>query len=298
MRLRRLDFLLKASEHGTFRKAAIALGVEQSIVSRQIKGLEDELGVSLFHRSPNGVVLTNAGQAYVEQARIALDHLSRAAEQAAAAGRAETGSVRIGLYSSLASGFLHTLIDNYAKRHPAISLELVEADCVELVNRLRKRELDVVFIAQDHQFDDCEVQWLWTERLIVCMSEGHMLALRDELDWPDFQQERFIVRSKGSGPQIVTSLAKIFAELDYSLEIEGHDVSREMLMDLVRIGKGITFVSEAALASTFQGVRMIPVENQTVDFHAVWMAGNDNPAFRRLLSLARKMSGPRFPSRS
>lgn len=297
MRIRRLQFVIHASEHGSFRKAASVLNVQQSVVSRQIRELEDELGVSLFHRTPNGVTLTNAGQAYIDQVRIGLDQLNQAAIKAAAAGRAETGLVRIGLYSSLASGFLHDLLDDYAGQHPTVSLDLVEADLTELAARVRKQELDIAFVAQEHQFHDCETQALWAERLLLCVSEQSPLALLEEVDWTAMRLERFLVRTRGSGPQILGELTKLFAEFSYPLDVESQDVSREMLMDLVRIGKGATFANEASLGSPFPGVTMIPIKDYILDFYAVWKAENDNPAFRRFLALARKMSKQRLPAR-
>ena len=290
MHIRRLEFAVLAAELKSFRKTAAALNVEPSVLSRGVRDLENELGVSLFQRSPNGVTLTLAGQAFIEQAKVGLLLLSDAAVKAAAAGRAETGLVRVGLYTSLASGFLHDLLEGFTGNHSGIALELVEAGYADLVSRVRSLDIDIAFIAQERGFDDCQVEALWTERLLLCLPEKNVLSRLHEVDWHAMRSEHFVVRTKGSGPQIAAALTSLFVELEYPLDLESQDVSREMLMDLVRIGKGVTFVSEAALGNPFPGVAMIPIKDYTLHFYAVWKAENDNPAFRRFLSLAQKMA--------
>jgi DNA-binding transcriptional LysR family regulator len=77
--LRHLRYFLAAAEHGSFRKAAAALNVQESAISRRIRDLEDEIGVALFIRHHGGVHLTHAGQRFLARARKALNHIGSAA---------------------------------------------------------------------------------------------------------------------------------------------------------------------------------------------------------------------------
>jgi DNA-binding transcriptional LysR family regulator len=81
---------LVVAKHLSFRAAARALGIRQSAVSRHVRALEDELGVSLFERHHAGVRITNAGARFFQQARDALAQLDQASKIAAAAGRGAT----------------------------------------------------------------------------------------------------------------------------------------------------------------------------------------------------------------
>ncbi|MCM2476443.1 LysR family transcriptional regulator [Rhizobium sp. CG5] len=288
-----VDLLIKAADLRSFRKAVHTSGLDPSVASRRIRDFEDEVGVSLFERTSNGAQPTRAGQVFIGQAKTALEILKDATAGAAAAGRAKVGLIRIGLYIFLAEGFLHDLLESFSKENSGVSIELFEADVGGLISRIRKRELDVAFIVQKHEFSDCEVRQLWTERLLLCAPEQNQLARRMEVSWADIQQQHFVVRSTGSGPQIAAELSALFSNLGYPLEIETQDVSRETLMDPVRIGRGVTFANEAALGSPFAGVAMIPIKDYVLDFYGVWKAENDNPAFRRFSSMARKMSTDR-----
>src|SRR5208337_5502492 len=96
---------LKVAEHRSFRRAAEALGVCQSSVSKRVMKLENVLGVDLFDRHHAGVKVTDAGHHFFEHIKMALDHFDSAVTSAGMAGRVEKGSLKIGLFSSLASGF-------------------------------------------------------------------------------------------------------------------------------------------------------------------------------------------------
>jgi predicted transcriptional regulator len=92
---------LTVAEHLNFRRAAEALGVCQSSVSKRVIKLENLLGVDLFDRHNAGVKVTNAGIRFFEHVRLALEHLDLAIKSAGMAGRVEQGSLKIGIFSSL-----------------------------------------------------------------------------------------------------------------------------------------------------------------------------------------------------
>jgi DNA-binding transcriptional LysR family regulator len=120
IRLRQLRHFLAAADHGSFRKAAIALDINESSVSRQIRDLEDELGASLFIRHSGGVRLTVAGQEFLRSARHALRQIDIGVTKVAAVGRADQGLLKVGIFSSLASGFLFNLLRRFGTRHPTV----------------------------------------------------------------------------------------------------------------------------------------------------------------------------------
>ena len=93
-------------EYLSFQRAATALGVRQSTVSRRVRQLEDELGVSLFERNRAQVRVTNAGAAFLKQAGEALNQLEHAVRTANAAGTGSIGRLNVGFLTSMATGFL------------------------------------------------------------------------------------------------------------------------------------------------------------------------------------------------
>ena len=126
--LRHLRYFVAAAEHGSFRKAGTALGRSQAAISRCIADLEDQIGASLFHRHTWGVSATYAGQRFLRRARKAIRTIGEGAYDVASAGRSENGRVRIGIYSSIASGFLADLLRDYSERHGTVRIELIDGN--------------------------------------------------------------------------------------------------------------------------------------------------------------------------
>jgi Transcriptional regulator len=287
---RHLRYFVTAAEHGSFRKAASALGIRESAVSRRIRDLEDHLGAALFQRHNGGVLLTLAGQQFLRHARKALHQIGQGAKDVSAIGQCENGRITIGIFSSLASGFLWELLREYDKRHPRVRIEFIDGDPADHVSAVRQLQLDVAFITGTCGWRDCETDQLWSERVFAALPEDHPLCSRGELDWHDLAGERFIVSDAAPGPEIYDYLVQHLADLGHHPEIQAQYVGRDNLLSLVAIGRGLTLTSEATTFAQFPGVSYRPVANEVLPFCAVWSPRNDNPACRRLLSLARTIA--------
>ncbi|MBX9451555.1 MAG: LysR family transcriptional regulator [Mesorhizobium sp.] len=285
--LRHLRCFVAAAEHGSFRKAGVALGRSQSAVSRCIAKLEDEVGASLFHRHTWGVSQTHAAHRFLIHARRALRTVGQGAQEVASAGRSEEGRVRVGIYSSIASGFLPELLASYRERHSAVRIEMVDGNPAEHVGLIRKLGLDIAFITGTRDWLDCERSYLWSERVFVVLPVHHALANREEIMWSDLTDETFIVSDTAPGQEIYDHLVRRLADLGRHPEIQVQYVSRDNLVPMVALDQGLTLVSEAMTVAQFPGVTYRPIVGEILPFSAVWSASNDNPAFRRFLSLAK-----------
>jgi DNA-binding transcriptional LysR family regulator len=137
---------LRAAEHSSFRGAAKSLGVQQTVLSRRVRALEVEIGASIFERRRDGVMLTNAGRAFLARVGFMLAEIDYAAQSVAAAGRAETGVLTVAIYQSLASGRLQELFaDNNRADWPNVRSDFVELDAIEQLTSLRDCRVDAEF---------------------------------------------------------------------------------------------------------------------------------------------------------
>lgn len=288
--LRHLRYFVAAAEHGSFRKAGRALGIQESAISRRIRDLEDQLGASVFQRHKGGVDLTLAGQRFLLRARKALRQINYGTMDVAAAGRSEIGHVKVGIFSSLASGFLLDLLRAYDKYHAAVRVELFEGDPSEHIAAIRQLRLDIAFITGTAEWPDCETEHLWSERVFAVLPTEHPLAGKDQLQWRDIVNERFIVSDGAPGPEIQDYLVQRLAELGRHPEIHAQYVGRDNILCLVAVGRGLTLTSEATTVAQIPGIIYRPVADDVLPFSGVWSPMNDNPACRRLLSLARSMA--------
>ena len=284
---RHLCCFVVVAEQGSFRKAAVALGVNQSAISRRIHDLENLVGVSLFHRHSGGVSLTYAGERFLRRVRHGLRIIHEGTRSIATVGRGEEGVVHVGIFSSLASGFLSELLCDYAKRHKKVRMEFVDGDPADHVAAIRDLRLDVAFVTGTSIWAGCEIAPLWLERVFAVLPDEHRLADKEEIEWADLAGESFIVTHVAPGQEIHDYLIQRLAELGRHPEIERQYVGRDNLLRLVALGRGLTVTSEATTAVQIPGVSYTPISGEILPFSAIWSPNNDNPALRRLISLAR-----------
>jgi DNA-binding transcriptional LysR family regulator len=288
--LRHLRYFIAAADHGSFHRASNALGIRESAVSRRIRDLESRVGASLFIRDSGGVRLTYAGEQFVAQARKAINQLADAIKDVGLIGRGEAGVVRIGIFSSLASGFLAELVQIHETNHGSVRLEFFEGGASDHVPAIRRRHLDIAFLTRHPAADDFDVAHLWDERVFVAFAEGDELAVKEVVAWEDVRDRAFVVSEAQPGPELYDYLIKHIAHLGVSANIERHSVYRDTLMQIVAGGRKLTLTSEATTAVQFPGVIYRPLSEEILKFCAIWLPNNANPAFRRFLSLAKSMS--------
>lgn len=288
-----IRYFVAAAGNGSLRQAAEALGVGQSCVSRSIMRLEDKLGVSLLERSNTGVRLTNAGQRFLDDVQPALQQLDHARRSASAAGRAEAGTVRIGVLTSLASGFLRKLLVAYRQEYPKVRIDVRDGGRDEHIAALRTRELDIVFVPGSRPVRNCECAELWCERIHIALAKGHRLAGQSELDWQELREEEFITSSIAPGPEVHDYIVRRLADHAAFPKIEARRACFETLMNLVSLGEGLTAISAAWAAVKLPDLILRPLTDpeDVLPFSAIWLAENDNPAMRCLVSTAHVLAG-------
>ncbi|MEO9336723.1 LysR family transcriptional regulator [Mesorhizobium sp. SB112] len=290
--LRALRYVLAAAEAASIRRAAEAIGVEPSSVSRGIRDFEDRIGVGVFDRGPFGVRLTNAGKAFLQQAMPAIQQINEAFELAGAAGRVETGTVRVGLITTLASGFLRQLVGRFKDAHPNVAIDFYDGGRPTHIQGIRTRKLDIGIFTGNGAVEACDTLELWRERVHIAMPLEHRLARQRSIGWQELRDERFIVSRFGAGPEIRDYIVRRICDYSTYPLIDYCGVQQETLMHMVAMGKGITPVVAAWSDISISALTLVPLDalEDVVPFSAVWSPDNDNPGLRRLLVLARMMA--------
>lgn len=142
MELRHLRYFVAVASHGSFNRAAEILHLTQPPLSRQVKDLEEELGVTLLVRGPNAVKLTEAGERFFEEAR---EVLARA-DDAVRRVRGETGSeiLRVGYIPSMTSGIIATALEKFQAAAPRARIELADLSSREIIEMASAGRLDLM----------------------------------------------------------------------------------------------------------------------------------------------------------
>jgi DNA-binding transcriptional LysR family regulator len=269
--------------------------VYRSSVSRRVRSLEQRLGFALFKRSYAGVRPTAAGARFLATAREILAELDNAIQTGNSAETGTAQQVRVGILSSMGSGYLRNLIRQYEMEFPEVDLQPVEGDPREQIVQLQRGELDVVFVVDAEGVEGCDVEPLWTERFFVALPERHALSQSRELAWDALRNEHFIMRRCERGPHLCERVFRRLSAGGAQPKVRKLDVGREAIMHLVAIESHLSLTSESTTATRFPGVVFRPIADSdaTAQFSAVWSRSNANPAFHSFLALARKRAGKR-----
>lgn len=270
-------------------------GLRQSVLSRRVRDLENELGVSLLERHRSGARLTIAGREFLVTARSALATLEYGARRAAHAGTGGNGHLRIGIFASVAGGFSYEMIAAFRRRHGHVIVEIAEGAPADHLLRIQERLLDVAIVTGVTRVGGLKSERVWTEKVALAVSRSDPLSGEAAIGWERLQDRRFIVSCDEPGPEIQDWLTPRLAALGRHPDIVRCKAARETLLILVGLGFGLTVVSEAATGVSYPNVefRFFQGEEDLLPFHLVWSDENDNPALRRFLSLARALASGR-----
>ena len=252
MELRHLRYFVTVAELLNFTKAAAKLRVAQPSFSRQIRDLEEELGVSLLERSSRFVRLTEAGKAFATEARAVLQHAEAAARTARAFAKSNHRHLNLGYAPSLTVEVLSQALRSFEKECPRVRVALQDLSTLEMTNGLREGRLDAALTVEQ---SEKHMQGLAFEKLRsypVCVALGatHRLVRARRIDLAEVSDERLMVYSREEYPEYHRWLNGLFGRAIQPLlaNAEEHD-SGTSLIAAVEAGRGVAIV-----ASVFSSV--------------------------------------------
>lgn len=272
-----------------FGRAAERLNMTQPPLSRQIQKLERIVGVELLERDNRRVALTEAGKAFLDDARRLVTAAERAPFTARRIASGQIGEVRIGFTAASGFSLLGPLLEEISSQLPKVHLELVEMVTTEQVQALQSGDLDLGLARPPFDSELFESALLLSESLYVAVPARHRLNdLQRELTVEDLRNEPLIMHS--------ATKARYFYDLVIRrIPVEHqnvrHTVSQILTMiALVAAGRGIAFVPESAQLLGVDGVeyhRLAQVTDDPVELHAIWSRTSRNPALGRLVEIVR-----------
>lgn len=296
--LRDLRLAVIASQHRSLRRAAEALNIRQSTLSRRLRDLEDRLGAQLFERTNGGTHLTSAGQEFLASARRILEDVEAEFRRFQTRSRGELGILTIGVHASPSAGNMHATLVEYHRRFPDVDVRTVDGSHDRLLFALTSNAVDVAIVTgREPNWDDRTLP-LWSERVIVALPQHHALARRQKIRWSDLANEKFLLPQQGPGKELEGLLA---SKLHNTIGAEGivrQDSSLDRLLSLVSADYGALLMFEGATGVRSDGVVYHEVwdedEPTRANFMAYWRDANSNPTLGLFLAMLRE----RYPDLS
>lgn len=260
MELRHLRYAVALADELHFARAAARLHIAQPPLSQQIKALENELGVRLFDRTSRRVGLTDAGAAFIAEARRTLASAEQAIEAARRAARAETGRLAIGYVSSASYELLPAVLRAFRRRAPDVLLVLEEMNSSEQSRGVLAGTLDLGFVRRppptDRRLAGTVVR---REPIVVAVPSDHALAAARAIRLRELALEPFVIfpaRPRPSWADVVLDLCR---GAGFEPRVVQEAVEMVSALSLVAAGIGIALVPGAVRAVRRPGVVFRPL---------------------------------------
>ena len=247
MQLHQLAYAMAVAEEGSFTRAAERLHLAQPSLSRQVRLLEQELGVSLFNRGPGQgpVTLTPDGSALLPfMQRVLADVEATGAEARALAGMAR-GRVAVGATPSLITSVLAPALVAFHQGHPGIDLAVVEAGSHQLVPQVAAGEVDLALVVLPVADPLVVTTPLFDDPLVLAVSPEHPLAGRREVRVRELDRLDLVMFREGYDLRAVTLAACAEAGVTPHLVSEGGEMAG--VLSFVSAGLGSAVVPAIAL---------------------------------------------------
>lgn len=240
MNLRALQYLIALADLRHFSRAAERCHVSQPTLSTQIRKLEEELEVQLVERHPRQVMLTPVGEEIVARARTLIDEMEAIRAIARRSSEPHSGTVRIGIFPTLAPYFLPHVVPQIRRRFPRLTLRLYEEKTEDVIDMLAEGRLDAGLLALPVTADWLASRTLFEEPFVLAVPESHPLAARAEIDMSDLREQELLLLEDGhclrDQALEVCQLAGAHEKLDF------HATSMETLRQMVAANTGITLM--------------------------------------------------------
>jgi len=248
MEFRHLRYFLILAEELSFIKASEKLFISQPPLSRQIKELEQELGVCLFNRNNKRVELTDAGKYFEKEIRQLLQSLDRIALQTKKINDHISGEFRIAYISSTFSGHIIELIKFLSQQYPYVNFRLYEVTTPKQIAALEQGKLDLGIIRAPVISSNIKTQ-LWFRDSFSVIYNTESITLESEADIKKLKDETFIFFNKNYAPHYYDTLLEICAQYGFTPKVVHESNNISSILQLVKNGLGTSILPSNVIKS-------------------------------------------------
>jgi DNA-binding transcriptional LysR family regulator len=245
MELRHLRYFAAVAEALNFTKAATRLHVAQPALSRQVSDLEDELGVDLLRRTSHGVLLTEEGKLFLEEAREILKRADESVAKVRALSRGEIGELQVGYLPPLDLHILPRALAEFQKTAPGVKVVLHDLGTDEICNELRNGTLHLALMMQPTDESTAGIEFEEVRRYpyFVAMASAHPLSRMKTISVETLAKQPLVILGRRRNSEYHRTLFRVFAPLRPNIATESD--SMNSLITEINVGKCVAIVSEA-----------------------------------------------------
>lgn len=249
MDLKKLHCFIRVAEQGSFSQAAQTLDQSQSMVSRQIRQLEVELGLTLLKRNGRGVTLTASGRQLLEHGKGILRQVEITEQTLRNGDGIYKGKVTVGMPPTLGKLLTVGLVTDFLAEFPGCSLSITENLTYWLQKRLTMGELDFAILYNPLPNSGLKYQRLWSEKLCLIAPEHSAVSARESISLQELSEYPIIIPNQ---QQMLRNLIEI--------ECARHDVSLNVVLEIDTVSSMLGLVARGF------GYAILPANSLEADY--------------------------------
>lgn len=286
---RHLRYFLAVAEDLHFRKAADKLFISQPGLSKQIKQLEDDLGVKLFERHNRKVELTNTGKYLKDSVSKNLKNLDSILDHAKLLEEGVEGSLKLGYVGSAIQEVIPKLLLRFSKSKPNVVFSLNEMDNNRQVKALLEHDIDLGFVRTNRVPKGLEISPVFEDTFSLVLPKSHKLNESNFKDLSQLEDEPFILFDTSYSESYHEVVMQIFDDFGFVPQISHYTVNAGSIFRLVENNMGVSIVPTTLKLGYDMDIKFIELKNisQRTILRAVWNKDNTNPSLKSILEIMK-----------
>jgi DNA-binding transcriptional LysR family regulator len=294
MELRHLRYFVAVAEELHFGRAAERVHIAQPPLSKQIRQLEEEIGVKLFQRTKRRVRLTHAGDIFLDEARQVLDQCERAVRSAQRAERGEIGRLIVSFVATASYSFVPVALRAYRKLFPDVELVLRELTTEEQLKALHMGSVHVGFLRQPISDPVLRIETVLREPLVVVLPADHALASSPSIALERLAREPFVMFSRQQGTTFYDRIVSLCHQAGFSPRVVQEALQMPTALGLVSVGIGVALAPASVQNFRMTGVvfKNLTEVRQTTELAMAWRRDEESPALLAFLDVVRDVAPP------
>ena len=293
MELRHLRYFIAVAEELHFGRAAKRLCITQQPLSRQIKDLEAELKVELFHRTKRTVRLTEVGAIFLVETRKILQQVDYAVELVKRASQGKTGRLTVGFTGSALNMVLPVAVRQFKQLYPQVDLTLKRMQTPEQVEALHNGQIDLGLLHPPINDDGLVLETIYREQLVVALPDNHPLAnVSQPISLQQLANESFILFPRHVGSVLYDRIINLCQQADFSPKVVQEAIPQQTILGLVAAGIGISLIhSSVRTLGRLQVVfRDLLEQTPTLETAIAWNRDTTNLVLPSFVEIVRQQN--------
>jgi DNA-binding transcriptional LysR family regulator len=291
MELRHLRYFVAVGDALNFTKAAEKLHLAQPSLTRQIKDLEEEIGVRLFDRTKRRVSLTAEGRSFLADAKRVLAHSAEIVEAVQRLRDHEIVALNIGYTANLFPALLPATLVSFRRQFPTVSMNLFDMAYGDQFRALEESKIDLAFVGSRKPGEERGLKFrlIASDRIVVALRQGHRLEDEAVVKLKDLERMFFVGMSEASYPGYRDWLTATCQRAGFAPKVL-QDVDIEgMVIQAVGAGLGVALLPDQVQNLPHENVVFRPLSPAILAESCIaWRSDNTSTALKAYVEIVKE----------